>query len=139
MRYHIPDEFEFYIPAPDDFRTQVGKPGSYSFQPISNDTGECEYFQNIMMQVYEHAQQTYEILIAKGVAKEQARCVLPVSQFTEFYWSVNARSLMNFLSLRNDEHAQKEIRDYAEAVEEMFSSVMPTTHSAFVLNARVAV
>ena len=51
-----------------------------------------------------------------GVARELARSVLPVGAYTEFYWTVNARSLMNFVSLRNAETAQREIRRYAEAV-----------------------
>jgi thymidylate synthase (FAD) len=64
--------------------------------------------------------------------------VLPVGIYTEFYWTVNARSLMNFLSLRNAETAQREIRRYAEAVEQHFARHMPVTHAAFVARDRVA-
>ena len=60
---------------------------------------------------------TYERLVELGVARELARCVLPVGAYTEFYWTINARSLMNFVSLRNSETAQREIRRYAEACE----------------------
>src|SRR6478736_3966749 len=97
-------EPEFYVPAAEDVRTQVGKPGSYSFEQV--------------------------------VAKEVARNVLPVAIYTQFYWTVNARSLMNFVSLRNSETAQREIRRYAEAVEHFFAEKMPVTHAAFVANAR---
>jgi thymidylate synthase (FAD) len=51
---------------------------------------------------------------------------------------VNARSLMNFVSLRNSETAQREIRRYAEAVEHFFAAKMPVTHAAFVANDRRA-
>jgi thymidylate synthase (FAD) len=64
--------------------------------------------------------------------------VLPVGAYTQFYWTVNARSLMNFVSLRNSEFAQMEIKRYAEAVEEFFARHMPVTHAAFVTNNRVA-
>ena len=75
---------------------------------------------------------------SKGVAKEIARNVLPVAIYTQFYWTVNARSLMNFVSLRNAETAQREIRRYAEAVERFFAGAMPVTHAAFVANERRA-
>ncbi len=58
--------------------------------------------------------------------------------FTQFYWTVNARSLMNFVSLRAAETAQLEIRRYAEAIETFLADLMPVTHAAFVANGRVA-
>ena len=58
--------------------------------------------------------------------------MLPVGIYTQFYWTLNARSLMNFLSLRNAETAQLEIRRFAEAVEVFFAQQMPVTHAAFV-------
>ena len=81
---------------------------------------------------------TYERLVELGVARELARCVMPVGAYTEFYWTINARSLMNFVSLRAAETAQREIRRYAEAVEQFFAEHMPVTHAAFVANDRVA-
>ena len=56
-----------------------------------------------------------------GVAKEVARFVLPVGLYTEFYWTVNARALMNFISLRNATSAQWEIAQYGQAVEDFFA------------------
>ena len=66
------------------------------------------------------------------------RAVLPVGAYTEFYWTVNARSLMNFISLRNSETAQREIRRYAEACERFLAEQMPVTYAAFVANDRTA-
>ena len=63
--------------------------------------------------------------------------ILPAgAAYTEFYWTVNARSLMNFLSLRNAETAQREIRRYAEVVESLLAERMPITHAAFVAAGR---
>jgi len=73
----------------------------------------------------------YETLLAIGVKKEQARAVLPLSVMTEFYWNVNARSLMNFLKLRLDKHAQLEIREYAQEIMNIFESKMPITAKYF--------
>src|SRR2546429_10000001 len=88
--------------------------------------------------VYEHAYATYQELVELGVARELARCALPVGAYTEFYWTVNARSLMNFLSLRNAETAQREIRRYAAAGERFLEQLMPVTYEAFVATGRIA-
>ena len=72
------------------------------------------------------------------MARELARSVMPVGAYTEFYWTVNARALMNFVSLRAAETAQREIRRYAEAVETFLAQKMPVTHAAFVAAGRVA-
>jgi thymidylate synthase (FAD) len=135
MRYAKATD-DFYVPEPEDVRTQVGKPGAYSFEPVSDDVAEST--REELMQVYETAFATYERLVELGVARELARAVLPVGAYTEFYWTVNARALMNFLSLRNSENAQREIRRYAEACERFFAERMPVTHEAFVASGRTA-
>ncbi len=127
---------DFYVPEPDDVRTQVGKPGAYSFEPVSPEVAETT--REELRAVYEQAFATYERLVELGVARELARCVIPVGAYTEFYWTVNARALMNFVSLRAHEAAQREIRYYAEAVEKLFAEKMPVTHAAFVAAGRVA-
>lgn len=127
---------DFYVPAAEDVRTQVGKPGAYTFEPVDADLAERT--RTTMEETYRAAYATYERLLGEGVAKEVARCVLPVGTYTEFYWTVNARSVMNFLSLRNAEAAQREIRVFAAAVEQHFSAQMPVTHAAFVARDRVA-
>ena len=127
---------DFYVPEPEDVRTQIGKPGAYSFEPVSDELAETT--REELRAVYEAAYRTYEQLVEQGVARELARSVLPVGAYTEFYWTVNARSLMNFLSLRNSETAQREIRRYAEACERFLEEQMPLTYAAFVANDRTA-
>ncbi len=135
MRYARATD-DFYVPAPEDVRTQVGKPGAYSFEPV--DPEVAEETRDELRAVYEAAHAAYERLVEAGVARELARCVLPVGAYTEFYWTVNARSLMNFVSLRAAEAAQREIRHYADACERFFAELMPVTHAAFVASGRVA-
>lgn len=134
-RYHQL-EGDFYVPAPEDVRSQVGKPGAYTFDPV--DPGTAEAVRTDLAAHYEQAYRLYQELIDRGLAKELARCVLPMGTFTQFYWTVNARSLMNFLSLRAADTAQLEIRRYAEAIETFFAELMPATYEAFVDNGRVA-
>jgi thymidylate synthase (FAD) len=135
MRYARATD-DFYVPEPDDVRTQVGKPGAYSFEPVSDEVAETT--REELQRVYATAYATYERLVELGVARELARAVLPVGAYTEFYWTVNARALMNFLSLRNSENAQREIRRYAEACERFFAERMPVTYEAFVASGRTA-
>jgi thymidylate synthase (FAD) len=135
MRYARATE-DFYVPEAEDVRTQVGKPGAYSFDPVDPELAEAT--REELRAVYENAYATYERLVEQGVARELARAVLPVGAYTEFYWTVNARALMNFVSLRAAETAQREIRRYADAVEHFLAEKMPITYEAFVKNGRVA-
>ncbi len=135
MRYAKATD-EFYVPATEDVRSQVGKPGAYTFEPVSDEL--AEETREALQEIYERAYATYERLVEQGVAREVARAVLPVGAYTEFFWTVNARSLMNFVSLRAAETAQREIRRYADAVEAFLAERMPITHAAFVAAGRVA-
>jgi thymidylate synthase (FAD) len=135
MRYAKATD-DFYIPEADDVRSQVGKPGAYSFEPVDPDLAERT--REELQAVYDMAYATYTRLVEEGVARELARSVIPVGAYTEFYWTVNARALMNFVSLRAAETAQREIRRYAEACEQFLAERMPITHAAFVANDRTA-
>lgn len=125
---------EFYVP--DNVRTQIGKPGSYSFEPVDDlvrDEARREIEENA-----QRAFDAYERMLEQGVAKEVARAVLPLSTYTKYYWSCNPRSLMHFCGLRNHENAQFEIRQYAAAAESFLERLMPITHAAFLANDRTA-
>lgn len=73
----------------------------------------------------------YESLIRAGVCREQARAILPVSAYTQWYWKCDLHNIFNFLSLRMDSHAQQEIRDYALAMFDMVKKVFPISSEAF--------
>ena len=79
----------------------------------------------------EQSFKAYEALIAAGVAREMARMALPVNLYTEFYWTVNARSLMHFIRLRSEHHAQWEMRQFSNALWPIFARLMPWTAEAF--------
>lgn len=129
---------DFWYPAIDGgWRTQIGKPGAYSYEPLPYGITVMGY-EDKMKAVYDFAYETYQFYLAEGVAKEIARAVLPVGIYSQMIWSCNARSLMNFLALRNHNAALRELRLYAEAMEKIFAEIMPITHDAFVENGRVA-
>ena len=117
---------EFYIP--EKFRVQdtENRQGSLDAAP-GKDRELIEKYSACINQCHG----AYKELIAAGVSREMARMLLPVSQYTQFYWTVNARSLMNFISLRTDAHAQWEIQQYANAISEVFKNKMPWSWEAF--------
>ena len=92
MRYAKATD-DFYVPEADDVRTQVGKPGAYSFEQVDADL--AEEAREELKAVYEEAYAAYARLVEKGVARELARSVIPVGAYTQFYWTVIARALMN--------------------------------------------
>ena len=127
-------EREFYIPT--NVRKQIGKPGHYEYVVAEPELmeicrEELEKSCNIAFNTYEH-------LLRRGVAKEQARDCLPFSTYSTMIWSCNARSLMAFLHLRNAMTAMWEIQQYAAVLEDIWATLMPVTHAAFIANGRKA-
>lgn len=117
---------EFCLPA--KLRTQKAR--NYQYDEIADALND-ELRQKIAAG-YQAAYALYQELLEKGVAKEHARIVLPLSLYTQFYWTINARSLMNFVKLRAEAHAQFEMRQYAEVISNIFKAKMPWTHEAFI-------
>lgn len=127
---------EFYVPRGDNIRKQQGKAGRYWYVPLGDTEKEIKV-EHALQRHYDETYQLYENLIRLGVAKEQARLVLPVGMYTQFYFKTNLRALFNFLSLRNDKKAMYEIRVYAEAMEKTVEQVVPIAYKAFVSNGRI--
>lgn len=138
MRYHVPQNLDFWQPKREELRTQVGKPGAYSFQPFEDDL-KAEFALDIMNSMYTSCYEVYKQLIDMGIAKEVARAIIPVGQYTEFIWTVNLRSLMNFLSLRNHKDAQFEIAEYARVIETIIADFTPEIYNSWVNNGREAI
>ncbi|HBB66867.1 MAG: FAD-dependent thymidylate synthase [Elusimicrobia bacterium GWA2_56_46] len=117
---------EFYVPAEFRVQDKINRQGSVKSGALDN-----KQLLEIYVKSLDASYAAYRRLLESGVAREMARMVLPVAQYTQFHWTVNARSLMNFLSLRMDSHAQSEIREYAGAIAEIFKARMPWTWEAF--------
>jgi thymidylate synthase (FAD) len=136
-------EPEFYIPGRDRKLQQVGKAGHYEF--VDGDDAQYAILITTIRRNCENAYTDYRQLLNNNIAREVARMVLPVNIYSSAYVTMNARALMNFLSLRvhSDEstfpsYPQREIEMVGEAYESFFSSIMPITYQAFINNGRVA-
>lgn len=133
----------FYVPDRDRNLVQVGKAGAYDFTP--GDDAQHALLESSMRESCLQAYAAYRDMLDAGIAREVARMVLPVSIYSSAYVTMNARALMNFLSLRRKaegsaypSYPQREIEMVAERYEEEWSRLMPLTHAAFLANGRVA-
>lgn len=120
---------EFYIPVIWRAQDSKNKQGSVKSEDINH-----RYWSNELQRSCDGSMDYYRRALAEGMAREMARMFLPVNLYTEFFWTVNTRSLINFLSLRADSHAQSEIQEYALALNQFFKEKMPWTHSSFINN-----
>ena len=132
----------FYVPGPDRQLVQVGKPGRYTFEDGTPD--QHKLVEEETRTVCTEAYAAYRRMLEAGIAREVARIVLPLTIYSSMYTTVNARSLMNFLSLRTkrDDSAfpsypQREIELVADQMEVEWAKLMPVSHAAFEKNGRV--
>jgi thymidylate synthase (FAD) len=122
---------------------QIGKTGHYEFVPGTPE--QTELVDREVRAVCEEAYESYQRMLEAGVAREVARMVLPVTIYSSMYVTMNARSLMNFLSLRTMREGthfpsfpQREIEMVAEKMENFWVDLMPMTSASFNANGRVA-
>lgn len=123
-------EFEWETFTPDNWRLQDTK----NKQSSNGEIDHQELTTSMVHSVYDRSRKAYESMLGHGVAREQARTVMPVGQYTEFFVSFNLRNLFHFLELRTDEHAQYEIRLFANAMLEIISEIDELKWSVEVFN-----
>ena len=122
-----------YSVVPDNFF----KPSVYRQQSTTNkqgSDGKLELDEQLSEQPVElcrSAFMIYENLLDAGCCRELARCHLPQSTYTEFYWKINLHNLLHYLALRMEEGAQQEIRDYANAIYDLVKDKVPIVMEAF--------
>ena len=133
----------FYIPSKERKLVQIGKAGSYTF--VDGTADQYEITVSAIKETCILAYDNYQKMLAAGVAREVARAVLPVTLYSSMYVTMNARALMNFLSLRTaregshfPSYPQREIEMVAEKMEAEFAKLMPITYGAFEKSGRIA-
>ena len=133
----------FYVPARERALLQQGKPGAYEF--VEGTPEQYDVVVTATQQACTQAYRAYLRMLDAGVAREVARGVLPVATYSSMYVTLNARSLMNFLSLRTKRegshfpsYPQREIEMVAERMEAEWARLMPVTHAAFEASGRVS-
>ena len=117
---YVPVE-EYYIPKV--FRAQSEDNKQASEGEVEDQERSRETWKNALW----YAKLHYESLLKNGVAKEQARAILPLSQYTEVYWTASFQAIMNFIELRDESTAQWEIQQYAKVIKELVLEIYPET------------
>jgi|TARA_R110000824_G_scaffold17706_14_gene71375 thymidylate synthase (FAD) len=124
-------EMEFFRPTEiRENRTsnhQASIRGEFSDEEINS---MLEMWDNTLVVI----ESTYQDFLNRGMAREQARAILPVGTYTEFYWTVNLRSLFNFIHLRTAKDAQSEMCQYADVVSNITEEISPWCFEAFLEN-----
>lgn len=128
MRYVDAGDFDFYCPK--ELRQQSSNNKQCSTEQLISFEGPDGKELAIIQETSKILTQTYKFFIESNVAREQARMVLPLNIYTEFYWTASLQAVANFIALRKHEGAQYEIRQYAEAMEEMVKKVLPVSMEA---------
>lgn len=119
----------FYIPSTEHICGQhdVNRQGSGDPLPL----GTAAMIQNTMRAVSNKAFDDYEMMLAGGVSRETARIILPLNTYTEIVWKTDLNNLIKFLTLRDDSHAQWEIRAYAMELDKIFKKLFPETYKVY--------
>ena len=128
MRYSSDPVGKFYYPQ--IWREQANTNKQSSAGAVKNQ----EQCKKILKNAYQVAIESYEKLLLLGACREQARCVVPVGNYTEFYATANLRNWIHFYKLRIDPSAQWEIRQYAKCIGEILSEIWPESWNALTKN-----
>lgn len=123
----LPDEF--YVPELRDIGLQ--HPKSHQSRIEDAENPHAEEIQDEMRAVQQYAHDVYQKLLGLGCPRELARTVIPVGTYSRMYTTVNLHSLLHFLTLRMDAHAQMEIRVYAEAMFQIIETKIPHALAAW--------
>lgn len=123
----VPEKFD--IPKPERIQPQSesNRQGREGALPEAVASG----FQNSVEEVSKHAYSAYTSALQNGIAREVARISLTLNTYTEWYWKINLHNMFHFLSLRMDQHAQHELRMYANSMADLTRIVAPIAYQAF--------
>lgn len=126
-RRYVSDEPEIYHPRWRTSPTNGAKQGSEDFLEFGDEYNNCN---TIYEMVIKEAMFAYNTLLAKGIAPEQARFILPQGTYTEWWWTGSLAAYARVCKLRSDSHAQWEIQQYASAFSAIISPLFPVSWSA---------
>ena len=119
-----------YVPVSDYYEPSVWRKQSddnkQASEGVLNDLQQKrmnDAYNDLMRKV----RMTYDKMVKAGMAKEQARIILPLNQYTEVYWTASFQAVMNFIELRNEKTSQIEIQEYAKVMLEQMKEVFPKT------------
>lgn len=126
-RRYTDEDIEFHIPKTLRYQSTDNKQMSAG----EFDIVKAEPLIDSIWKISDEAYRIYLMLLDNGVAREQARMVLPVNLYTSFYFKMDLRNLFHFLELRDHPHAQEEIRLYAQQIKKLIQPIVPVSYAAW--------
>ena len=118
---------EFYLPE-GDYLAKQSTTNSQGRGEVLEQQGLLQFEFN---RIYDGASMAYQVLLEHDLSREVARALLPVANYTECIWKIDLHNFFHFVKLRSDSHAQREIRDYADAMYELVKPNFPMCCEAF--------
>ena len=118
---------EFYLPE-GDYLAKQSTTNSQGRGEVLEQEGLLQFEFN---RIYDGASTAYQVLLEEDLSRELARAVLPVANYTECIWKIDLHNFFHFVKLRSDSHAQREIRDYSDAMYELVKPNFPLCCEAF--------
>ena len=118
---------EFYLPE-GDYLAKQSTTNSQGRGEVLKQQGLLQFEFN---RIYDGASMAYQVLLEEDLSRELARAVLPVANYTECIWKIDLHNFFHFVKLRSDSHAQREIRDYSDAMYELVKPNFPLCCEAF--------
>lgn len=125
-RYSIMSD-DMYMPHVDDIQQQ----SSSNNQGRGDDVENKSFVAFELNRIFDNARQTYQNLLDLDLAREISRIVLPVANYTEVVWKIDLHNFFHFCKLRTSDHAQKEVRDYANAMYDLVKPKFPLACEAY--------
>ena len=125
-RYSVMSD-EFYLPE-GDYLAKQSTTNSQGRGEVLEQQGLLQFEFN---RIYDGASMAYQVLLEHDLSREVARALLPVANYTECIWKIDLHNFFHFVKLRSDSHAQREIRDYADAMYELVKPNFPLCCEAF--------
>jgi len=119
-----------YVPVEDYYEPSVWRKQSDDNKQASEgvlDDLQQKRMNDAYNDLMRKVRMTYDKMVEAGMAKEQARAILPLNQYTEVYWTASFQAVMNFIELRNEKTSQWEIQEYAKVMLEQMKEVFPKT------------
>ena len=119
-----------YVPVSDYYEPSVWRKQSDDNKQASEgvlDDLQQKRMTDAYNDLMRKVRMTYDKMVKAGMAKEQARIILPLNQYTEVYWTASFQAVMNFIELRNEKTSQIEIQEYAKVMLEQMKEVFPKT------------
>lgn len=120
-------DIQFYIPKEYRVQSDSNKQASIAGSVIDNNNEAFDIYSDIVNECFS----AYKKLLNLGVCKEQARGILPQTMFTTFWATMDLRNLLHFIELRDDNHAQAEIKEYAQAIKTLIKDDFPNIANIF--------